>query len=310
MSVTNVSSSDIFTDLQKWCAHKNIICQEYISAKKYTTFCIGGSFRILVEVQDEGSLQAICTFLLQSQIPYRVIGAGSNLLVHDQGVNECIIKLGKGFRSVRALKEEYFEVGGGTSLMTLCRDLSDEGFSGLEFAGGIPGSVGGAVRMNAGAHGGETVNVLSRISYVSPEGELENVSSSTFEFSYRHSTLPHGSIVTKCELKLTKDPTGNSKILRATYLAERKKRQPLAAPSAGSVFKNPPTSSAGALIEQAGLKGHQKGGAKVSELHGNWIINPQKTASFQDVVSLIEVCQSLVKERSGILLEPEIIRWQ
>jgi UDP-N-acetylmuramate dehydrogenase len=243
-------------------------------------------------------------------VSWRVLGNGSNLLIDDAGIETCVIRLGKGFRFLREAAAGEFVVGGATSLMTISRELSDRGYSGLEFAGGIPASLGGAVRMNAGAHGGEMAQVLHSVTAVHGRGETVTLNAADLRFAYRHSELPPGAIVTEARLTLTPGDAQRSAELRAKFLAERKARQPLTVPCAGSIFKNPPGSkSAGALIESTGLKGTWNGGAQVSELHANWIVNPKRTATAAEVLQLITKCQEQVLAQHGVELHPELVVW-
>ncbi len=281
-----------------------------VAGSACTTFTIGGPLACLAEPQDVEQLCRLLRFLSAEKLPYRILGNGSNLLVNDAGVAECVIRLGKGFRYCREAGTGLFESGGGTSLMSLSRELSEQGIAGLEFAGGIPGSLGGAVCMNAGAHGGEMAQLLQEVEWVSADGEQVTTPASCLAFAYRHSELPAGAVVTRMQLKLAASDAAICRERRAHFLAERKARQPLTASSAGSVFRNPsPDRSAGYLIEQAGLKGRQLGGAAVSTLHANWIINPDRQASARDVLGLIGVCQEEVKAKFGVLLKPEVVLW-
>jgi UDP-N-acetylmuramate dehydrogenase len=164
--------------------------------------------------------------------------------------------------------------------------------------------------MNAGAHGGEMADVLQSVQLALPDGTVCWLPAKEFAFSYRHAILPEGSMVTAARIQLRPGAESETAARRADYLAERKKRQPLTLPSAGSVFKNPAHGgSAGFLIEQAGLRGHSLGGASVSDMHGNWIVNRKREASYSDVIGLIDLCQDRVQQTTGILLEPEIVRW-
>lgn len=278
-----------------------------------TTFAIGGALSFLVEPQDLGQLLEISKFLASTGLPWKILGAGSNLLISDQGVKAVVIKLGKGFRSVSPGDQVgaggLIEVGGAVSLMTLSRSMSEQGFSGLEFAGGIPASIGGAVFMNAGAHGGEVGSVLREVAFVI-DGEHHRISARSLPFSYRHSGLDPRAIITSATFELV--PGDREKIVahRAACLRERKLRQPLTSPSAGSVFRNPsPDAPAGRLIESCGLKGRQLGGAQISEMHGNWIVNPQRSASSKDVQELISLCIQTVNQAHGVTLRPEVVSW-
>lgn len=283
-----------------------------MSGKRSTTFCIGGTYKYFLEPHNEAELVSAVKAIREAGQEYRVLGAGSNLLVSDGGIASWVFRLGKGFRSFEQKRPGVFFVQGSMSLMTLSRELSEAGFSGLEFAGGIPASFGGAVRMNAGAHGSEMSSVLNRVRFLSVTGDVEEVSKGEMQFSYRKSGFSNGSIVLGAEIELVSADAETVRRNRAEHLAERKKRQPLSYPSAGSVFKNPEGGypSAGALIEECGLKGYAIGGAEVSRLHGNWIINPAKSACANDVAALIAHCQSTVAHMKNLTLEAEVVTWR
>jgi len=275
-----------------------------------TTFCIGGPLQYLVLVQSEKELPAVLECFRRWGQQYRVLGAGSNLLISSAGLSGWVIKLGSGFRYLREAGEEEFEVGGGASLMTLVRDLCSRGLSGLEFAGGIPGSVGGATFMNAGAYGAQMLERILKINYYDNQGKLQIVSPAELAFGYRESRLPRGAVVSSVRLRLKQGDPQRAEKLRAEYLAERKRKQPLNQPSAGSVFKNPaPGKSAGFLIEQTGLKGRRSGGACISPRHANWIVNEQRQATHEDVLCLMRLCHEQVLEKFAIELVPEIELW-
>lgn len=281
-----------------------------ISGRSLTTFSIGGPLEFLVEPNTEEEVAFVISALCTAGREYRTIGAGSNLLISDRGVRGWVIKLGKGFRGYQQLGQGRFFVGASTALMSLSRELSDSGYAGLEFAGGIPASVGGAVRMNAGAHGGEMVEVLESVRVVLKGGVLETLPIAALDCSYRSTSLPDAAIVIGATVNLIQSTKEQTSKLRASFLASRKSAQPLSLPSAGSIFKNPtPEQTAGRLIEATGLKGTVSGGAKVSEMHGNWIVNEGKKASHSDVVRLIEICTKGVKDSFNLTLESELLRW-
>lgn len=281
-----------------------------VPASTLTTLAIGGSLQYLVTVENLWDLQAVLKLLNGEGQQARVMGFGSNLLVPDAGVEGWVVRLGPSLRSIDRLEGDRFSVGGGASLMSAARKLSGEGFSGLEFAAGIPASVGGAVFMNAGAHGAEIAERIQRISVVMPDGAFRVYERSELPWAYRHSGLPRGAVVVAAELLLPEGDRARIAELCHNNLAHRKNTQPLSLPSAGSVFKNPsPQRPAGRLLEDAGLKGTSVGGAIISDLHANWIVNPEKKASAEDVLALISLCQQRVRQHSGIELEPEVRLW-
>ncbi len=281
-----------------------------VPASSITTFAIGGPLRALVTVESASELQAVLSLLRREGQRVFVVGFGSNLVISDDGLNGWIIRLGSGFRAVEAYSEGEFAVGGAASLMSLSRKLSEEGFSGLEFAAGIPASFGGAIFMNAGAHGSEIGSRIIAVSGVMPDGTEHQWKGNDLPWRYRCSGLPEGVVVTGAVVRLARGDRETIAKACADNLAHRRATQPLALPSAGSVFKNPePSRPAGMVLEQAGLKGTTVGGAQVSTLHANWIVNPERRASAADVRELIELCAARVREHSGIELHPEVKLW-
>jgi len=284
--------------------------KEQVLGARATTFAIGGPLSILVEPENKEELIATIRFVKAAGLKCRVLGAGSNLLIPDSGVTDWVVRLGRGFRSYEQTTPGIFRIGAAMPLMVLSRELSDAGMAGLEFAGGIPASVGGAVKMNAGAHGGQMADLISAVEIVDLDGRVTKVPVNDLSFSYRRSSIPRDAVVMGIELKLTPGDRVQSRAKRQEFLEHRKKYQPLTTPSAGSVFKNPSAErSAGKLIQDSGLCGYTIGGAKVSEIHGNWIINEGKNAKAVEVEELIQLCQSKVAEKFSIALEPELVRW-
>ena len=284
--------------------------QQAVAATALTTFSIGGALSALVTVESEQELQLVRALLSREGQPVEVLGFGSNLLVSDNGLDSWVIKLGAGFRTVEDRGAGAYRLGGSVSLMAASRKVSGEGFSGLEFAAGIPASLGGAVFMNAGAHGGEMAERIVRVRGVLPDGEVCEWSRGELPWSYRSSGLPAGVVVTSVELGLVPGDRDRIALACADNLAHRRRTQPLALPSAGSVFKNPSQElPAGKVLEMAGCKGLSRGGARVSELHANWIVNPEKTASASDVIALVNECIERVASHSGVRLEPEVRMW-
>jgi len=275
-----------------------------------TTLAIGGPLQYVVTIESLWELQAVLKLLTTEGQRTRVLGFGSNVLVADEGIRGWILRLGQSLRSVERGEGDRFTIAGGASLMAVARKISGDGFSGLEFAAGIPASLGGAVFMNAGAHGAEIADRIERVSVVMSDGSFRVFERDELPWRYRHSGLPRDAVVVSAELLL---PSGDKeRIARACTdnLAHRKNTQPLSLPSAGSVFKNPsPELPAGRLLDEAGLKGVSVGGAMISALHANWIVNPDKRAPASDIVALISLCQERVRERSGIELEPEVRLW-
>ncbi len=295
-------------NVEDFTSKTNIAVKTNVPGGDLTTVKVGGPVHFLIPLQSvQDACAAIKYFQLNSR-SYRILGAGSNLLIPDSGVFDPVVQL-TGELATYSVDGTFVRAGGGVSLMRLSRDMCNLGLSGLEFAGGIPGSIGGAVRMNAGAHKGDMSQIVIDAQVVSSTGELQTFTASQLEFAYRKSSLAPDQIVVMVLLKLSPSSKEETTKRRAENLEARKSTQPLQLPSFGSVFKNPPGESAGALIEQAGLKGTQIGGAAVSEKHANWIVNPERKASAADVVALIEKCQSEVLKRFNIELHPEVVRW-
>lgn len=274
-----------------------------------TTFCIGGKLN-LIEINSNEELRRIITFLFQHDQKFRVMGAGSNLLIPDAGLDEWVLKLGKGFRNFSRRSSSIFEIGGNYPLMTLARELSQEGLSGLEFAAGIPGSLGGAVWMNAGAHRGEIGTLIEEIHGITESGQEFVFLKKDLELSYRKTNLPKGIIVTAAVIRLVPGDKEKTSAHMRECLAYRKATQPLQLPSAGSVFRNPEEQNpAGSILDKAGVKGLSVGGAQVSELHANWIVNSGRQAKAKDVQDLIAQCQERVFKQFQLQLIPEIVIW-
>lgn len=285
------------------------VLEQSVTGAKTTTMAVGGAFRFFIEPQNVQQLCTVISVLKENNQRWRILGAGSNLIIADQGISEWVIRLGKGFRSFDIKGAGVFQVFGSMPLMSLCRELSEAGYSGLEFSGGIPASLGGAVRMNAGAHGGSMGDVIESVSVVTGEGIFRTFEKTELNWGYRRSIFGEGLIVVSAMLRLASGDSDAIQRKRLEFLQERKKRQPLTAPSAGSIFKNPPNQSAGAVLEAAGMKGVRIGKAEVSQLHANWIINPTKEALASDIESLITLCKDKVRSTSSIVLEREVIGW-
>jgi UDP-N-acetylmuramate dehydrogenase len=274
---------------------------------KHTTFRIGGKADAVCLVQELGELQKLLSYINKENIPYLVVGGGSNLLVRDGGLKGVVIIMREHLASIEqhGRKARVLVAGGGASLSQLVRHCSQKGLGGLEFLAGIPGTVGGAVIMNAGAIGKDVGSVVQSIEMLSPQGELISRDRSDLVFSYRASSIQEGTLVIRASLHCTMEtPQVVSKRV-AEYLARRKATQPLEYPSAGSVFKNPPGDYAGRLIEETGLKGKKIGGAMISPKHANYIVNTGG-ARAEDVLALMEMAKEIVRDRTGVELEPEI----
>lgn len=275
---------------------------------RHTTFKIGGNADTYVKVTSQSKLSTILKECRESDVDYLIIGNGSNILVSDDGYRGVVIRLEGDFRKMALVDEDTIYCGAGATLAALCKFALSCGLSGLEFAWGIPGSVGGAVFMNAGAYGGEMKQVVHSVTHLSPEGEPGRTEKEDLQFGYRTSVYRQNkAIITGVTLKLQKDNPADIRARMDDFLGRRSSKQPLDYPSAGSVFKRPEGAFAGALIEQCGLKGHSHGGAQVSEKHAGFIINKTGSATANDVKNLIREVQTTVFDETGYNLECELI---
>lgn len=274
---------------------------------KHTSFKIGGNADAYIKINNLSKLSAILKECKDSNVDYMIIGNGSNILVSDEGIRGTVIRLDGDFRKITLVDDTTVFCGAGATLAYLCKYALNCGLSGLEFAWGIPGTVGGAVFMNAGAYDSEMKNVVHSVSHISPSGEIGRIEKENLNFGYRTSVYRNNNmIITGVTLKLKK---GNSDEIREKmddYMSRRSSKQPLEYPSAGSVFKRPEGNFAGALIEQCGLKGKSCGGAQVSEKHAGFIIN-KSNATAKNVRDLISEIQTTVSDKTGCNLECELI---
>ena len=271
-----------------------------------TWFRVGGPAEVLFTPADEADL-AYFLRRIPAELPVFVIGLGSNLLVRDGGVPGVVIRLGRGFGEVKAEAGHRIRAGTAVPDMKLARAAADAGIAGLAFYRGIPGSIGGALRMNAGAHGTETKDVLAGARAIDRQGNIHELTLADMGFTYRHCSLPDDWIFT--EALYQGRPGDPAEIVRAMdEVAEyREKNQPIRERTGGSTFKNPPGQSAWKLVDQAGMRGYRVGGAKVSEMHCNFLINDQ-SATGEDVERLGETVRARVRASSAIALQWEIIR--
>lgn len=274
----------------------------------YTTFRVGGQAEALYEAFDLEVLKRVLAYLDKGHIPYLVVGRGSNILVKDNGLEGLVILLGGSLARVEEKETDDISVlaGAGLHLVELLSYCRSSGLGGLEFLSGIPGTVGGAVAMNAGAFGEEIASRVKEVHMVDKRGDLiVRDRSSELEFSYRKLNMEKGNVIVRVRFRLTSEAEGTVAKRISDYLKRKKESQPLEYPSAGSVFKNPPDDYAGRLIEKAGLKGKKIGGAMISEKHANFIVNTGG-AKAKDILDLIYLSQETVKKETGIQLEPEI----
>jgi UDP-N-acetylmuramate dehydrogenase len=272
----------------------------------HTTWKIGGPADILIEPTDKSALSHSMKIVHKHQVPWRVLGRGSNLLVRDGGMRGVVFKLSDGFSHL-SITDGEVRVGAGYSLIKLAVMAGKEGLTGLEFAGGIPGTVGGAVYMNAGAHGSDVSRILKNAEVLLDNGDFVRMTPEDLAYAYRTSILQaSGGIVTEAVFQLAHGDRKEIARFMAAHKDRRRKSQPLSMPCAGSVFRNPPGDHAGRLIESAGLKGFKLGGAQVSEIHANFIVNCGN-ATAQDVLNLMEHVMNTVEEIHRVRLVPEVL---
>ncbi len=271
-----------------------------------TWFRVGGPAEVLFTPADEADL-AYALARLPREVPVFTLGLGSNLLVRDGGVRGVVVRLGRGFGQVETLDGHRLRTGTAVPDVKVARAAADAGIAGLAFYRGIPGSIGGALRMNAGAHGRETKDVLLSARAVDRAGNIHELSNADMGFTYRHCGIPDDWIFT--EATFAGAPGDPETILsEMNDVAEyRAKNQPIKDRTGGSTFKNPPGASAWKLVDAAGMRGFRVGGAKVSEMHCNFLIN-DVDASAEDVERLGETVRARVKASQGVTLEWEIIR--
>lgn len=276
---------------------------------QYTSFKIGGACPILIKPNGSECLCVLIREFKKENAPYRVMGKGSNLLISDKGIDTPVIMISSGMNGILP-EETNISCGAGTSLSVLCQTAAELGLSGLEFAFGIPGSVGGALYMNAGAYGGEMKDVVVSCLYIDENGDPRTLTAEEMELSYRRSFFTgKKNIIVQVGFKLNKGDTKEISSKMKELMQRRRDKQPLEYPSAGSTFKRPEGDFAGRLIDAAGLRGYTVGGAQVSEKHCGFVVN-KGNASFDDVKQIINDIKDKVKENSGIELAPEVIIWE
>jgi len=271
--------------------------------KALNTWKVGGSAETVFWPENEDELRRIGLQAQKERIPLRLFGRGSNILFPDEGL-PGITLISTSLDKV-AWDEERVSVGAGYSLARLAQEAGNRGLTGLEFARGIPGTVGGAIVMNAGAHGGEIQAILEQAKILTIDGELQSLGRDEIQFGYRECSLRGKAWVLEGTFRLKHGDTESIQGAMRENLAKRKMAQPLEFPNAGSVFRNPPGDSAGRLIEQAGWKGKAIGGAQVSPKHANFIVNTGN-ATAHDVLSLIREIQKDVHQKFGVELKTEV----
>tara|TARA_Y100000588_G_scaffold394497_1_gene515283 strand:- start:2587 stop:3495 length:909 start_codon:yes stop_codon:yes gene_type:complete len=271
---------------------------------RHTSYGIGGPAKAYITPKDKDDLAQILQFSNQHNIPTYFVGSGSNLLVADEGIDGLVITLGKSFNHLDINGETVFAESG-VMLGKMVKECIRRHLSGVESLIGVPGTLGGALVMNAGAFGGEISNYLKHVTVMTMAGDEKQYVPGEIEFSYRHSTFPSDEIVVSAEFKLIQSDETTVMERRAVASAGRKTTQPLKFRSAGSVFKNPKEGAAGYYIDQAGLKGTKVGDAEISDHHANFFVNHGQ-AKAEDIVSLIKLSRQRVYEEFGIMLELEV----
>ncbi|MCI8615782.1 MAG: UDP-N-acetylmuramate dehydrogenase [Lachnospiraceae bacterium] len=297
-------SSAVYEFIKAYVREEDIVLEEPMC--KHTTFRVGGRAQALVQISSIRQLEKLIPYFKMTGVPYFILGNGSNLLVGDKGYKGIVLQIGNKMSTVTR-EGACIRAGAGLPMIQAARYAQENGLSGLEFASGIPGTLGGGVVMNAGAYGGEMKQVVKEVTVLSDQGEILTLDNASMEFGYRTSVIKNRPfVVIGTVLALT--PGGKDEILkRMEELAEkRREKQPLAYASAGSTFKRPEGYFAGKLIMDAGLKGYRVGGAMVSEKHCGFVINTGN-ATAADVARVIWEVQEKVKDKFGVTLEREVI---
>ena len=275
---------------------------------KYTTFHIGGPAECLIAARSSEEIQMVLKFCKEHQVELHILGNGSNLLVDDEGVSGIVLYIGRRMQEITVNGTEIV-ADAGARMALVARAAEDASLTGLEFAFGIPGTIGGGTIMNAGAYGGELSQVITKVEAFDSDGNFYVLEGDDLCFGYRKSTLKtHGYIVSKVYMNCKPGNKEEISALMADLGKQRREKQPLEYPSAGSTFKRPEGYFAGQLIDQSGLKGVSIGGAQVSEKHAGFIVN-KGTATGKDVRTLIGFIKSKVYEKFGVELEPEYVFW-
>lgn len=294
-------TDNFLDDLKSIC--KNVRENEPMS--RHTTFRVGGGAQIFAEVSDKEQVCAVIRLCKSKNVPYMIIGNGSNLLVSDLGIDGVVIHI-NGDMSEMRVDGNVITAQCGIQLSRLAHIAEENSLTGLEFASGIPGTLGGGICMNAGAYGGELKDVVRSVSYIDENGDIKTAEGGELDFSYRHSMFSgRQCAAVECIMELKKGNKEEISALMSEYRKRRAEKQPLDMPSAGSTFKRPAGYFAGQLIESAGLKGFSVGGAQVSQKHAGFVVNTGD-ATAEDIETLIQLVRERVFESSGVMLEPEV----
>ena len=297
--------------MDKYKGLEEILSQDSIKynepMKKHTTMRVGGPCDCMVEPSSIEEIQKILEYARKNNIKYYVIGNGSNLLVKDEGVHALIIKISNKFSTVE-VNGEHVKAYSGCSVPKLSQIAKENSLSGLEFACGIPGSVGGGIRMNAGAYGSEMVNVVEKVGFLDEDGKLNEIDGKDAHFTYRHSMFVENPkyIVVYAIYKLQNGNKDEISKIMEENMNSRKQKQPIEYPNFGSVFKRPEGYFVGKLVDDCGLKGYKIGGAQVSTKHSGFMVNIED-ATCKDVLDLIEYVKEKVYEKFNVKLQEEVV---
>lgn len=297
----------MISDLQELfagCTAKPLLLNEPMS--RHTSFKIGGPADLLAMPTSEDELRRLLAKAQDAGVPVTLIGNGSNLLVRDKGVRGLVIKLGNMLTDIK-IDGSTITFGSGVALSMAAKTAANNALTGMEFAVGIPGSIGGAVYMNAGAYDGEMSNVVDSVRVMDMAGNIKEMTAADLQFGYRKTALQNsGLIVTAVTVAMQRGDVDAINAKMADFSQRRISKQPLEMPSAGSMFKRPPGYFAGTLIDQTGLKGYSVGGAQVSTKHAGFVVNTGG-ATAADVLQLIRDVQDKVLAAHGVLLQPEVL---
>lgn len=290
--------------LKKFCIFRNIDIRFNEPMSAHTSLKIGGPADVAL-FPDEPSLPELVRIFASERIPYVVIGGGTNILVKDRGIDGAVIFTSKINNIMLNTERSTLIAEAGCSLQKVINLCVDKGLAGMEGLAGIPGSVGGAIAGNAGSFGCEIKDVVKSVNLLIPDGDIRELSASDMGFQYRSAKISSDSIILSATLSLKKDEPVEIKKRFTEFINEKKSKQPVSKPSAGCVFKNPKDIAAGRLIDDAGCKGMRVGDIEVSSMHANFFINTGKGTS-DDFLRLMDIVNKKVKDKFGIVLEPEI----
>ena len=278
-----------------------------VALAPHTTLKVGGPAAVFVTAAEVGDIAAVADVCADAGVGWLILGRGSNLLVSDAGWDGVVVRLGRAFRGVD-VDGDLVVAGGAEPMPALAHTVARHGLGGLAYGVAIPGTVGGAVRMNAGAHGQETEEILAwvDVARLADGGRRERLPAAALQMTYRHTELPEDAVVVRAGFRLAEAADDRLAEDMKDMQRWRREHQPLGQPSCGSVFRNPEGDSAGRLIESAGLKGHRIGGAQVSDQHANFIVADPGTRA-DDVFGLIRLLQTQVQRTFGVVLVPEVV---